>query len=88
MILCRSRGGRSCSRTQRTSTELTWACSAQLLASLLGRYGGDRRLALAAYNAGASRVEDYGGVPPFRETQNYVGKILEALGAGVVGASQ
>jgi len=61
---------------------------AQLLSTLLGRYRGDTRLALAAYNAGSGRVEDYGGVPPFRETQSYVGKILEAIGAGVSGASQ
>lgn len=37
---------------------------------------GDWRLALAAYNAGPGAVEKYRGVPPFRETQNYVKSIL------------
>jgi soluble lytic murein transglycosylase-like protein len=37
---------------------------------------GDVRMALAAYNAGPAAVTRYGGVPPYRETQNYVNKVL------------
>lgn len=42
----------------------------------LDRFGGNESLALAAYNAGAGAVVKYGGVPPYRETQNYVKKVL------------
>jgi soluble lytic murein transglycosylase-like protein len=48
----------------------------QFLRQLLDRYKGDLRLALGAYNAGPSRVDFFGGVPPFAETQNYVEGIM------------
>jgi Transglycosylase SLT domain len=45
------------------------------LKHLLNNYGGDIRLTLAAYNAGQGAVERHGGVPRFRETQDYVKRI-------------
>lgn len=43
---------------------------------LLDTFKGDVSLALAAYNAGLSKVAKYGGVPPYEETRNYVTKVL------------
>jgi soluble lytic murein transglycosylase-like protein len=49
---------------------------AELLKSLLNQFGQNLSLALAAYNAGPGAVAQYGGVPPYAQTQQYVADVL------------
>jgi soluble lytic murein transglycosylase-like protein len=49
---------------------------ARYLGQLMRQFGGNASDALAAYNAGPGAVEQYGGVPPYAETESYVSKVL------------
>ena len=52
--------------------------SARYLAMMLETFG-NPRLALAAYNAGPDAVRQYGGIPPYRETQNHVARVMAVV---------
>ncbi len=49
---------------------------ARYLGELMRQFGGNTTDALAAYNAGPGAVQEYGGVPPYAETQDYVTRVL------------
>ena len=50
---------------------------AKYLRNLLDNFGGNVEKAVAAYNAGLGAVKKYDGVPPYKETQNYVKQVLD-----------
>ncbi|UNC90728.1 lytic transglycosylase domain-containing protein [Candidatus Contubernalis alkaliaceticus] len=56
--------------------ELQLEAGAKYLSSMYQEFG-DWKLALAAYNAGPAAVKRYNGIPPFKETQNHVKRVLE-----------
>jgi soluble lytic murein transglycosylase-like protein len=51
--------------------------AARYLRGLISRFGANYSLVFAAYNAGPKAVTQYGGIPPFDETQNYVVRVIE-----------
>jgi SLT domain-containing protein len=67
---------RSLGVTDAFDAEQNVMAGAKYLSQKLKMYDGNVRLALAAYNAGSGNVSKYGGVPPFKETKNYIKKVL------------
>jgi soluble lytic murein transglycosylase-like protein len=64
------------------------AGGAAYLREQLERFGNNVPLALAAYNAGPGAVMKYGGIPPYRETQNYVRQIMRRMSVPLVYRSE
>ena len=64
--------------TDAYDAEQNIAGGTKYLKGLLDRFDNKKELALAAYNAGPNAVKKYGGIPPYKETQNYVKSIMKS----------
>lgn len=67
--------------TKPTNAKDNVLAGTKYLKQQLDYFGGDLQLALSAYNAGAGNVLKYKGIPPFKETQNFVEKVLAFMQA-------
>ncbi len=63
--------------TNAYDAEQNIAGGTKYLKGLMDRFDNNKELALAAYNAGPNAVKKYGGIPPYKETQNYVKNIMK-----------
>lgn len=61
---------------------------AKLLSDKIKQYNGNVTLALAAYSAGSGSVSKYNGIPPYKETQNYIPRVLSNYARGYAAASE
>ncbi len=68
------------SRSELYDAKKNLEAGSRYLAWLVDRFDGDLELVLAAYNAGEGAVDRYGGVPPYRETREYIRRIYGYLG--------
>ncbi len=67
-------------RTELYDPQRNIEAASRYLNVLIKEFDGDLKLVLAAYNAGEGNVRKYKGVPPFRETRNYISRIYRFLG--------
>ncbi len=73
--------------TNAYDVEQNIAGGTKYLRSMIDRFGGNEQMALAAYNAGPNAVKKYNGIPPYRETQNYVKNVMSMYNNYKVGGA-